>query len=224
MSDKEIVIIDYGVGNLFNIQRAFDSIGAKTVISKNREQIINASRLLLPGVGSFEAGIQAIQVSGIDTAIKEFAQSKKPLLGICLGMQLLLSLSLENGERKGLNLIEGKVLPFTPAEEGGEIYKVPQIGWNCLFQFDGRAKESWAGTVLENIDIRSKPYVYFLHSYYVALDNPKYGIAKTMYGQNDFCSVFQKDNISGCQFHPERSGKIGLQILKNFVSFSDNND
>ena len=125
-----LTIVDYGVGNLFNIQRAFQSLGAESTISSDPKEIAASEKLLLPGVGSFEAGITALKESGIDEVVKEFSASGRPLMGICLGMQLMLSISNENGDWPGLGLIEGKVVRFTSPRDDQTTYKIPQIGWN----------------------------------------------------------------------------------------------
>ena len=223
MKNPDIVIVDYGVGNLYNIQRAFEAIGAKVLISSNKEDIQNAPRILLPGVGAFEAGIKALKEKQLDIIVKEIAYYKKPVLGICLGMQLLASLSLENGKWDGLDLVKGKVVKFSSSINltNEKRLKIPQIGWNSILP-GKNMKNSWDETVLKNIctNPTEKPYVYFMHSYHVILDSSEYCIGESIYGADRFCSVFQVENIVGCQFHPERSGEAGLNILKNFLLMS----
>lgn len=211
-----VTIVDYGVGNLFNIQKAFKSIGAGSKISNDPEEIAGSSKLVLPGVGSFEAGITALKESGTDEVVKEFAASGRPLMGICLGMQLMLSTSEENGKWAGLDLIEGKVVRFTESKDTQENYKIPQIGWNSISKPTGMEID-WNNTLLKSLDPTDTSYLYFIHSYYVAPDDEQSVIAETTYGQDTFCSVVMKDNVVGCQFHPERSGKRGLQILEAFI-------
>lgn len=212
-----LTIVDYGVGNLFNIQKAFQSLGSDVRISNNPEEIVNSERLLLPGVGSYEAGITALKENGIDEVVREFADSGRPMMGICLGMQLMLSASEENGDWPGLDLIEGKVVRFTEPAQAGEPYKIPQIGWNSINKPES-LDVNWKNSVLESLDTEDTAYVYFLHSYYVIPEDAGCVLAETNYGRDTFCSVLMKDNLVGCQFHPERSGKVGLGILKSFIN------
>ena len=205
MSNK-IAIVDYGVGNLFNIERAIDSVGAKSVITSSHQEIMGASHLMLPGVGAFEAGIGHLREKELDHTVLEFVKTGKPVLGVCLGMQILLTNSYENGEFQGLDIIPGEVIPL---ERSSEV-KIPQIGWNSL-----HADSGYKGTLLEGLP--ESPFFYFLHSYQVRVDNNENCLAKTVYGVNTFSSVIRKDNVTGCQFHPEVSGANGLLILKNFA-------
>lgn len=208
-----IAIVDYGLGNLFNLQRAFSSFGAKTTITRDKAEIGDASKMILPGVGAFEAGMKNIEKFKLIEVIRDFAASGRPVLGICLGMQLLLSRSHENGRWDGLGLIEGDVLPLDRTED----IKVPHIGWNSLLRpkNNGRKKDAWAGSLLEGL--QGEPYMYFLHSYYAAPKDSATVVAQTRYGKNLFCSAVRKNNIAGCQFHPERSSEAGLAILKTFA-------
>lgn len=225
MKKEKVVIVDYGLGNLFNLQRAIEKVGGESEISENREQILNADKLLLPGVGAFEKGMKGLNDCGLTSTIIEFANSGRQILGICLGMQLLMSYSEEHGLHKGLGLIKGRVVRFKESIQGGELYKIPQIGWNILKLPEQLQKVDkfgkpikylhWKETILK--DLADALFMYFLHSYIVVLDNPEDCLASTEYGQDKFCSVVGKDNIVGCQFHPERSGNKGLKILKNFI-------
>jgi len=214
MPDKreKITVIDYGMGNLFNVMRALEALECDVSITNDVKNIVNADKLLLPGVGAFEDGMSDLKTSNLDSAIKEFSLTERPLMGICLGMQLLMSVSEENGRHDGLNLIEGDVLKFKEPNEKSAKYKIPQIGWNKLSE---TKLSKWPGSILEGIE--NNAYMYFLHSYYVNPKDKKVVISETSYGQNTFCSVLQKNQIIGCQFHPERSGEIGLKILKNFL-------
>jgi len=221
MSRAEVVIVDYGVGNLFNVQRSFQHLGAHSEISRDPDAVRTARRLLLPGVGAFEAGMQHLREYGLIGALREYAESGRPLLGICLGMQLLMSQSDENGLRDGLDLVRGRVVRFQGPESETRGFKIPQIGWNALKRPYGMGSHAasddrWKDTVLDGLGVES--YVYFIHSYFVVPDDPAVVAAVTDYGKDRFCSVLKKDNLTGCQFHPERSGETGLRILKNFVS------
>jgi len=217
---KEVTIIDYGMGNLFNVVRAFERLDCKLIITNDYDKIMKSDRLLLPGVGGFEDGISNLKDNGLDNAIKEFAQTGRSLFGICLGMQLLMTLSEENGIHDGLDLIKGKVVQFSGTNADSNNYKIPQMGWNALQPpnkiENGTGNIFWKDSILNNLD--ETPYMYFVHSYFVVPEDNKICLAETAYGKDLFCSVFQKDQIIGCQFHPERSGEEGLKIIRNFIN------
>lgn len=203
-----IAIVDYGVGNLFSLKCSLDAIGAEAVVTGDAAVLRNAGKIILPGVGAFEDAARKLQSTGLDTVIKEEAAAGKPILGICLGMQLLFEKSYEFGEHQGLGLIPGSVVPmagFIPAE-----LKIPHIGWNAL-----RFQKS---SPLFRF-IREGDYVYFVHSYFAAHCDD-YVIADTEYGQYLTAAV-QNKNVFGCQFHPEKSGTVGLNILKAFAQLED---
>ena len=198
-----IAIIDYGVGNLFSLQSSFAAIGAEAVVTADEAVIRAADRVLLPGVGAFEDAARKLRDSGMAALLIELAAEGKPILGICLGMQLLLDKSYEYGEHKGLGLIEGKVAPIRPVVPAD--YKVPHIGWNALhFGVDKHPLFKY---------ITEGDCVYFVHSYY-ATDCPSV-IATTEY-HAELTAAVAKDNVMGCQFHPEKSGAVGLSILRAF--------
>ena len=217
---KKITVIDYGMSNLFNVTRALELLECDVCVTDDINTIIKSDKLLLPGVGAFEDGIQDLKENNLDNAIKEFAQTGKPLLGICLGMQLFMTNSEENGIHNGLDLIKGKVIRFRDPNDHNDKYKIPQIGWNVLSppnkKRNGLGNKHWDNSILKDFD--KKLYMYFLHSYYVVLEDERVCLSETFYGRDLFCSVFQKNQIIGCQFHPERSGEQGLKILKNFLS------
>ena len=198
-----IAIIDYGVGNLFSLSSSFKALGADTVVTGDIEIIKKADKLILPGVGAFGDAAKKLCDSGLDRVVIEEAKNGKPLLGICLGMQLLFEKSYEYGDHKGLGLIEGEVV----AMQGSipEKLKIPHIGWNAL-QFKN---ESPLFKYIKNNDC-----VYFVHSFY-AQNCDSSLIAVTDYGK-PLTAAVQKNNIFGCQFHPEKSGNVGLNILKAF--------
>jgi glutamine amidotransferase len=208
MKKTDVVIIDYGVGNLFNLQRAFNTLGVNSMISNEKEKILNAERILLPGVGAFETGMKQLHENDLLTTLLEFADSGKPMMGICLGMQLLMSESEENGNCAGLNLIPGKVIRFQEPDVKSGVFKIPHIGWSAL-------NPLVQANLLENLE--TTPFMYFIHSYLVVPDDPSFCVATTSYGKDTFCSVIKRKNVSGCQFHPERSGDYGLNLLRNFV-------
>lgn len=195
------VIIDYGVGNLFSLKSSFAAIGKKAVVSNNKNDILRADRIVLPGVGAFSDAREKLKSSGLDKILTETVKNGTPLLGICLGMQLLFDKSFEYGEYEGLGLIGGNVKPI-PKKDG---LKIPHIGWNAL-----RFKREHPLFKY----IKDGDFVYFVHSYYAA-DCDKSVIATTDYGSVITAAVSDK-NVLGCQFHPEKSGDAGLKILKAF--------
>ena len=199
-----IAIVDYGVGNLFSLKSSFHAIGAEVVVTSDPVVIRSADRILLPGVGAFADAAEKLRRSGLDQVILEEAKSGKPLLGICLGMQMLFEKSFEYGEHKGLGLIPGAVKPIRDVIPDG--LKIPHIGWNPL-----QIKEP-KDPLLQYLN--EGDCVYFVHSYYAA-DCEPYVIATAEYGANLTAAV-RNGNVWGAQFHPEKSGKVGLSILKAF--------
>lgn len=199
-----IAIIDYGAGNLQSVKKAFDFIGAESVITDNPEIINACDRILLPGVGSFGDAMDSMHKSGLVETVKQNALSGKPFLGICLGLQLLFEESEESPGVKGLGIFKGKIKKFSP-DMG---LKIPHIGWNSL---EIKQKDTLFKDVPEN------SYVYFVHSYYLHAEDENDIATITNYGI-DFHSAVGKNNIFATQFHPEKSGDVGLQILKNFAS------
>src|SRR3989344_2804687 len=215
MSKEKIYIIDYGLGNLRSVERAFEYFGEEAKIVSTGKEILEADRLILPGIGAFGDGMKGLKERNLIQPIYDYIKSKRPLLGVCLGMQLLMSESEEFGLHKGLDLIKGKVVPLKSVEEVKEEgYKVPHMGWSELMQ----DSKKWSSSILSKIS--NKAEVYFVHSFHVAPENKAYILAKTIYGNQEICAVIQKDNVIGCQFHPEMSGKNGLQIYKNFCELN----
>lgn len=202
-----IVIIDYEIGNVLSVKNALDRIGVRNIISRSDDDIKNAAGLILPGVGSAGAGMNNIKRFGIDRVVREEVAKGKPILGICLGMQLLMTQS-EEGNVSCLNYIAGNVVRFKTKE------KVPQIGWNTVFPK--------SGSILFE-DVPQDSYFYFVHSYYSIPTDKDVVYGQTKYG-NNFCSVIEKENIFGVQFHPEKSGQIGEKLLKNFITYSYENN
>lgn len=199
-----IAIIDYGAGNLQSVKKAFDFIGAESVITDNPEIINACDRILLPGVGSFGDAMDSMHKSGLVETVKQNALSGKPFLGICLGLQLLFEASEESPGVKGLGIFKGKIKKFS-TDMG---LKIPHIGWNSL---EIKQKDTLFKNVPEN------SYVYFVHSYYLHAEDEEDVATVTNYGI-DFHSAVGKNNVFATQFHPEKSGDVGLQILKNFAS------
>ena len=198
-----IAIIDYGVGNLFSLKCSIQAVGQEAVVSSDRHVIEQADKILLPGVGAFEDAAAKLRGSGLADVVKEQAGQGKPLLGICLGMQLLLEKSYEYGEHEGLGLIRGAVRPIADVIPDG--FKIPHIGWNALlFRKPSKLYRY----------VREGEHVYFVHSYYAA-DCDSAVTAVSEYGA-DLTASIEEDNVFGCQFHPEKSGDVGLKILKAF--------
>ena len=203
-----IAIIDYGMGNLRSVQKAFEKIGSEAIITDNPQVILQADRVVLPGVGAFRDCMRNLENGGFVEPILKVIAEGRPFLGICVGMQLLFTDSVEFGLYSGLNIIPGHVLRFPDQMTvAGEKLKVPQMGWNQL-SFKRRPP------AFNGIDDGSN--VYFVHSYYVKPDDSGVIATTTDYGI-EFCSSVWKDNIIATQFHPEKSQAIGLQILKNFA-------
>ena len=196
-----IAIIDYGMGNLRSVQRAFEHVGAEAVVTAHRETIEAASAVVLPGVGAFGQAMSNLERAGLADVIRQVITEGRPFLGICLGLQLLFEESEEMGQHRGLGIFGGQVKRF---EVG---LKVPQIGWNQIHI-------QRPSPILE--DIADGSYAYFVHSYYVAPDDPEIVLATTDYGI-DYASVIGRDNVFGIQFHPEKSQAVGLRILRNFT-------
>ena len=199
-----IAVVDYGVGNLFSLSSSLSAIGAQTVVTGDAEVIRSADKILLPGVGAFEDAARKLRESGLAEVVCEEARAGKPLLGICLGMQLLFEKSYEFGEFEGLGLIKGAVRPI--ADVIPKDLKIPHIGWNALHI----RKENDLFRYIRNGDC-----VYFVHSFYAA-DCEESVIATSEYGA-ELTAAVASGNIYGCQFHPEKSGAVGLSILKAFA-------
>jgi glutamine amidotransferase len=213
MSAPEVTVIDYGVGNMLSVERGFQHCGAKVTLTADTEQILAAKRVVLPGVGAFSNAMQALERLGLVAVIRELAHRQTPLLGICLGMQLLLDESEEFGVTAGLGLIPGRVIPVPSKALSGDAQKIPHIGWIAL-QPSG-ASSGWDGTLLQ--DNRPGEATYFVHSYMAAPSNPAHRIAECVYGGHLIPAAIRRDQITGCQFHPEKSGEVGLKILRRFI-------
>lgn len=193
------IIIDYGMGNLRSVQKAFEFIGENAIITSDLDIINAANRLILPGVGAFCQAMERLKKTGIDKAVVRAIEDKKPFLGICLGMQMLYEKSYEDGEYQGLGIVEGEIKKFTGN------FKIPHMGWNNL---EAKKTALYSG-------LGAHPMVYFVHSYFAPLND--YTGATCSYANETFTASIEKDNIFATQFHPEKSGSVGLEILKNFM-------
>lgn len=208
---KKVTIVDYKCGNIFSLKNILNKFDYDTEITDDPDKISSASKVILPGVGAFPIGIQNLKKNNIDESLKDFLSKGKYLLGICLGMQLLLSKSDEFGENNGLDLIKGRVTKLDPSNEK---IKVPHIGWSKAKIISNKSNLS------ENFfqNLKDNSYFYFIHSFKVETNNFSDTWAFTNYGANKFSSVIGKENIIGCQFHPEKSGFNGEKLIKNFLS------
>ena len=200
-----IAIIDYGMGNLHSVQRAFEYVGAEVVVTAHRETIETALAVVLPGVGAFGKAMSNLEQAGLADVIRQVIVQGRPFLGICLGLQLLFEESNEMGQHRGLNVFGGQVKRLEVS------LKVPQIGWNQIHI-------QRPSPLLEGVADGS--YAYFVHSYYVAPTNPEIVLATTDY-EIDYASIVGQDNVFGIQFHPEKSQAVGLRILRNFTALVD---
>ena len=212
MIAPEITVIDYGFGNLLSVQRGFEHCGAKVILTADPEKILNAKRVVLPGVGAFGNAMQALNRLNLVEVIRKLAHLKTPLLGICLGMQLLLDESEEFGSYAGLGLIPGRVIPVPKQTLFGELQKTPYIGWNAMHSLT--ESRGWSGTIMQ--DIRQGQAAYFVHSFMAVPSKRAHRIADCIYGGHLIPAAIGRDRIIGCQFHPEKSGEVGLKILRRF--------
>lgn len=212
MSALEVTVIDYGVGNLLSVQRGLERCGAKVTLTADLEKILAANRVVLPGVGAFGNAMQALERLGLVAVIREIAYRQTPLLGICLGTQLLLEESEEFGITAGLGLIPGRVIPVPAQTVSRETQKIPHIGWSALQPAGDSGR--WRGTLLE--DNRPGEAVYFVHSFMAVPTDRVHRIADCVYGGHLVPAAIGRDKITGCQFHPEKSGEVGLKILRRF--------
>lgn len=207
---KKVVIIDYQLGNLFSVKQACDTVGINSEISSNREDILNADALILPGVGAFIEAMNNLKKFGLDTAIQIKVSGGTPIFGICLGQQLLFTESEEFGAGKGLDLISGIIKRFPETIEERKV-KVPHIAWNIIFTL----KQEWGKSALK--DLNNNEFMYFIHSYYVKPFDDDCILTLTNYDGIEFCSSILKNNIFATQFHPEKSADKGISIYKNWA-------
>ena len=202
-----VAIIDYDAGNIKSVEKAFDYLGADTVITRDTNEIIRADHVVLPGVGSFGDAMKKLNEYGLVSVIKEVTGKEIPFLGICLGQQLLFESSEESDGVSGLGILREKIISIPDEDLAGNKYKIPQIGWNSL-KFPNK------GRLFKGLD--DGAYVYFVHSYYLKAENRDIVTATTDYSVTIDASV-ESGNVFACQFHPEKSAEVGMQILKNFL-------
>jgi glutamine amidotransferase len=212
MSTSVVTIIDYGVGNLLSVQRGFENCGARVAVTSDPKAIRDAERVVLPGVGAFPNAMEALKRLNLIETLQGLEESKTPLLAICLGMQLLMDESEEFGVTSGLGLIQGRVVAVPSISTSGEMQKIPHIGWSALRP---RVESHiWSDTLLQGNS--SGDAAYFVHSFMVQPSDIRNQVAYAVYGGHEISAVISKNKITGCQFHPEKSGEVGLEILRNF--------
>jgi glutamine amidotransferase len=206
----KIAIVDYGLGNLFSIENACRLAGHEPFITSDKKKIEGSDSLILPGVGAFGDAINSLNKSDLTNFLINYANSGRPFMGICLGMQLLFSESEEFGTNKGLGLIEGRIIKFEKTNKKGQIVKVPQIQWNTIMD----RNNIWKDTPFK--EIPEGAYMQFVHSFYAVPSSKDYILSETVYGSTTYASAVISKNVIGIQFHPEKSGEVGLSIYKNW--------
>ena len=210
---NQITIIDYGIGNLLSVVRAFEYCGADVIVTNNPANIRKARHLVLPGVGAFSDGMQGLRGLGIIDSIVEHAENNKPLLGICLGMQMLFESSCEFGMCEGLGIIPGTVEAIPSRGSGGKPHNIPHIGWNELLR--PSVEDFWEDTICNTVC--AEDAVYFVHSFMAVPLAQENRLADCDYNGIKVSAVVRKGNTYGTQFHPEKSGEVGLQIVRSFI-------
>lgn len=210
------IVVDYGIGNVFSVCNALRAIGSEAELTGDLVAIRNADRVILPGVGAFARAMDALHAKGISDALKDFVATGRPFLGICIGMQVLMDRSSEFGETEGLGFVPGTVERIAPKSPSGEHLRVPHIGWAPLVPSHGSA-DDWRETALEGAGDAGDA-VYFVHSYHCQPMDPKQRIAHVDYDGFEVTAAIRRDNITGLQFHPERSGRAGQKILEQFLA------
>lgn len=208
------VIVDYGVGNLRSVARALEFCGAKAKISDDPKEIALADRVVLPGVGAFGDCMLELQTRGLRQALMAFVDTDRPFLGICVGMQILHEIGEEFGQHEGLGIIAGRVSPIPAVGTDGCLHKVPHIGWSGIFPPENK-ETSWRNTIFA--ETKEGANVYFVHSFGAKPTNPEHLLAVYYYNGQPITAAVRSKNIYGCQFHPEKSGQVGLQIIRDFL-------
>ncbi|MBK87062.1 MAG: imidazole glycerol phosphate synthase subunit HisH [Flavobacteriaceae bacterium] len=208
-----IAIIDYGMGNIFSVCSAVDKIGYNFILTNKREEILSSDRVILPGVGAFDKAMHLLKNLNLDTILEDYISSGNPVLGICIGMQVMMGFGEEGAGEEGLKIIEGNVKKINPGnvdQKEKERFPIPHISWSKVII----SKEN---NNLNNFFSSQDDYMYFVHSYQCLPFDKKYISAYSQYGSEKITASIQKENVFGTQFHPERSGPVGLNFLKNFI-------
>lgn len=217
-------IVDYGVGNLYSIRRACATCGMEAVITSDAQEILDAAAVILPGVGAFGDAMNELRRLDLASPLRELAQQGKPLIGICLGMQLLMTESYEFGHHRGLGIVDGEVVRFENIQQSDRVCKVPHVGWNRVYkaptngdgQVSADSTDVWQDSPLE--PVHEGEFMYFVHSYYVQPSDPAVTLSVSRYAGREFCSGLKAGNVVAFQFHPERSGPQGLEMYRWIAS------
>jgi len=210
-----VAILDYGVGNLFSVKHACAGVGLEAAITSDKDELLRSNGVFLPGMGAFGDAITALHRLDVVEPLRDIAAAGKPLVGICLGLQLLMSESEEFGRHRGLGIIQGQVVHFGEPRGAGGPLKVPQVGWNRIWPSGEDGGEKWGEGPLKGI--APGEYMYFVHSYVVVPEDKSVAISMTRYGDVEFCSAVRQEKVFACQFHPERSGVKGIEIYWNLA-------
>lgn len=213
---KSVVVIDYGIGNVFSVCNALKQTGIEPNLTRNPTAIMAADRVILPGVGAFGRAMDALHEYGLVDMLRRYVDTGRPFLGICIGMQLLMDSSSEFGETKGLGFIPGRVDRIPGTTTDGSVMRVPHISWGDVGPAQSVSEDEWKKTPLANGDARDS--FYFVHSFHATPDDPAHLLATVDYGGNKITAAVRRDNMTGVQFHPERSGPAGLRLLERFVN------
>jgi glutamine amidotransferase len=208
-----VLVVDYGVGNLLSVCRAFEACGAAVELTGTPGRLAAAERLVVPGVGAFGDCMHELERRALVDPILDFIGSGRPLLGICVGMQMFMDIGEEFGEHQGLGLIRGRVRAIAPTAADGRRHKIPHIGWNALAKPEGM---DWSGTILDGIEPGST--CYFVHSFTAEPEDDRYRLADSDYNGRRISAALRVGNVYGTQFHPEKSGERGLRMLRNFLA------
>ncbi len=212
----QIAVIDYQMGNLFSVVRACKQVGLLPVITSDPAVIQSSDAMVLPGVGAFGDAMQNLVRLDLVSSIRDFIASGRPFMGVCLGLQLLMTESEEFGHHSGLDIIQGRVVKFSTTGQDGRTVKVPQVGWNRIYLPAQTGKTAWQDSLLHGI--REGEFMYFIHSFYTIPDDVRMAASFTNYEGTEYCSSVAWNNVFACQFHPEKSSTEGMKIYENFAS------
>lgn len=214
--DSKVAVIDYEMGNLFSVLHACEHVGLYPLVTSDASVIMKCDAIILPGVGAFGNAVDNLKRLDLIVPIKEFIKSRRPFMGICLGMQLLMSESEEFGYHKGLDVIRGTVVKFPTAGKEQRTIKVPQVGWNRIYRPFQTSEEFWRNSPFRGIT--NNEYMYFVHSFYTVPEDPRTALSYTDYEGTEYSSSILLDNVFACQFHPEKSALKGMKIYENFAA------